>query len=326
MKLPRINKGPEIKLPKLSALKPRKRSGDDAHAEPEAATEARPADAQPAARRRASLPQPPAFVQDVYRDLRDRHLLLPAVALLAGIVAIPVLMKASPEPAPAIPPRAVPEDAAAVAPAVLAEQELGVRDYRKRLAELKRKNPFDAKLQYSASEIAEQTAISEPPDPTASTGTGDGRDGGGSPDIQVVDDLPQPQPPGGGGDRKPGVELMEPRIDVRFGPVGELSDYESLKPMKPLPGKRNMILIFGGFAEKADEVVFMVADEVVRTKGDGRCTPRAKNCQFLVLREGEARTFDFRHRNGTVTKYRLKLRKIRLEVTRDPDFERSLER
>lgn len=323
MKFPRINKGPEIKLPKLSL---RKRSRDDG-AHPEAEAEA-PAEARPKAssRRGPSLPQPPAFVQDIYRDLRDRRLLLPAAALLVGIVAVPVLMKASPEPAPAIPPKAVPEDAAAVAPAVLAEQEVGVRDYRKRLAELKRKNPFDAKLQYSASEIAEQTAISEPPDPTASTGTGDGRDGGGSPDIQVVDDLPQPQPPGGGGDRKPGVELMEPRIDVRFGPVGELSDYESLKPMKPLPGKRNMILIFGGFAEKADEVVFMVADEVVRTKGDGRCTPRAKNCQFLVLREGEARTFDFRHRNGTVTKYRLKLRTIRLEVTRDPDFERSLER
>jgi hypothetical protein len=326
MKLPRINKGPEIKLPKLSALKPRKRSGDDAHAEPEAATEARPADAQPAARRRASLPQPPAFVQDVYRDLRDRHLLLPAVALLAGIVAIPVLMKASPEPAPAIPPRAVPEDAAAVAPAVLAEQELGVRDYRKRLAELKRKNPFDAKQQYSDREIAEQTAISEPADPGAGRSGNGGDDGASGPPTDVQVEPSGPVQPSPGGDERPGLEVIEPLVDVRFGPVGEQRDYDGLKAMKALPRRKRAIVIFAGFAETSDRVVFMVNEAVVGTRGDGRCVPSARDCQFLSLKEGDARVLDFRHPDGSVTKYRLKLRKIQIEVTRDPKLERSLER
>lgn len=318
MKFPRIPTGPEIKLPKLRRRKP---AGDDAGAPTEAQPEEGP-------RRLASLPQPPAFVQDIYRDLRDRRLLLPALALVIAIVAVPVLMTVDGEPAPEVSPGIVPEDAAAVAPAVLAEQELGVRDYRKRLAELKKKNPFEAKFQYTPADIAEQTAIDEPRDPGTGDGGGDG--GGDAPVTRLpgpngISDTQIVPGPGAKTDR-PGPEqtpevkpkLLVPEVDVRFGPVGETKQLDGVKLMKPLPGKNRAIVIFAGFGKTADTALFVISENVVASKGDGRCTPRAKSCRFLTLKEGEARFLDYRNRDGSVTKYRLKVRGLHAKLRNGP--------
>jgi hypothetical protein len=322
MKLPRIPTGPEIKLPKL---KLRKRSGEDAAEAPTEAQAETGGEAKPS--RAASLPQPPAFVQDVYRDLRDRRLLLPALALALAIVAVPVLMKVDPQPAPSVAPAAVPEDAAAVSPAVLAEQELGVRDYRKRLAELKKKNPFEAKFQYTPKQIAEQTAIQEPPAPGADD-RGGNDDGGAQPPSTGIPDTPGtpsfPPPADTTPQPEPEVEtgLLVPEIDVRFGPVGDTKKIENVKLMKPLPGKNRAIVIFAGFGKTADTALFVISEDVVRTRGDGRCSPRAKNCKFLTLEEGEARFLDYRNRDGSTTKYRLKLSDLRTKVRKGPDVAR----
>ena len=86
----------------------------------------------------------PRFLNDVYRDLRDRHLLLPAVALLVALIAVPlVLRKPAEEPAVAPPPVAASADTTAVTSAVLVDNSVSVRDYEKRLAKLKSKNPFE---------------------------------------------------------------------------------------------------------------------------------------------------------------------------------------
>ncbi len=43
--------------------------------------------------------QAPDFLTDLYRDMRDRRLLIPALALIVTALAIPVLLKTDP-PAP----------------------------------------------------------------------------------------------------------------------------------------------------------------------------------------------------------------------------------
>ena len=90
----------------------------------------------------------PQFVVDLVSDLRDRRLLLPAGLLLLAMIAVPLLLSSSTEPPP---PPAVPAAEALAAgeetqPAVLTEN-ITVRDYRKRLDELKSTNPFEARLQ-----------------------------------------------------------------------------------------------------------------------------------------------------------------------------------
>ena len=107
----------------------------------------RPKRARSAAKPKRPQVQAPKFVNDLYSDLRDRRLLLPALALLVALVAVPLLLSGSSEPAvpPPVASAVDAEDAAAVAPAVLAE-EVGVRNYRKRLAALRETNPFEQKF------------------------------------------------------------------------------------------------------------------------------------------------------------------------------------
>ena len=89
-------------------------------------------------------PQPPQLLTDVYRDLRDRRLLIPVIALLVALVAVPMLLGSkTPPPVPPAPAASVDlKDAAAVQSAVFVENA-SVRNYRKRLEPLKAKNPFD---------------------------------------------------------------------------------------------------------------------------------------------------------------------------------------
>ena len=114
-------------LPKPSLPKRKPKSDAAADAEPKAAQ---------------TQVRVPRAVEDLYRDMRDRRLLLPALALIVAIVAVPFLLTTPKEPAPVPAAFQPPEGSEAVAPAVLAEEEVGVRDYRKRLDELKSKNPF----------------------------------------------------------------------------------------------------------------------------------------------------------------------------------------
>ncbi len=90
----------------------------------------------------------PGFLTDLYRDLRDRHLLLPAVALIVALVAVPMVLAKDEAPPPLGPPPPTDETAATV-PAVLAGTEVSVRDYTKRLEQLKSKNPFDQQFPVS---------------------------------------------------------------------------------------------------------------------------------------------------------------------------------
>src|SRR6266571_5111065 len=79
--------------------------------------------------------QTPAFLNNLYRDMRDRRLLLPALALIFALIAVPVALSSSsattaPPPAPAATGGSARD--AATSPAVLTEQ-LGVTNYRQRL-------------------------------------------------------------------------------------------------------------------------------------------------------------------------------------------------
>ena len=306
--------GPEVKLPKLKL----RRSSAEAE---EATTDEERADDSPKKEATGKRPQPPALVQDVYRDLRDRRLLLPAAGLLLALLLVPVLLRATPEPAPPPSPPDVLGDAAAAMPAVLAEQETGIRDYRKRLNELKAKNPFKAKLQLKPQEVAERTAISEPPDPS---GGGAGSGGGNAPspapgspsEPPRTEPLPQPKPD------QPTVrsKLVTPVAKVLVGRVGEKKRKKELRPTEPIPGKERTLAVLAGYGDSFDSVVFLVSRHVATTRGDGRCRPSARECDLVVMKPGDARSFDLERSDGSTRKFRLKLLKIRTEIADERDL------
>ena len=111
--------------------------------------------------------------------MRDRRLIIPALALVVAIIAVPIALWSRSEggtAAPAAcPARADPREAAA--PAVLTEQ-LGVRDYRERLEQLKSKNPFterftfpenDRRREHTPFDPAGRTSGGQDPAASAST-------------------------------------------------------------------------------------------------------------------------------------------------------------
>ena len=256
----------------------------------------------------------PQFLTDVFGDLRDRHLLIPVVALLAALVAVPVLLKDNSEATPPAPPSAdAALEGAATQPAVLAEN-VTVRDYRERLEALQSKNPFRERFSPPATESGQiaglqDTSPTDSPtgttgsptatttDPTASTGTGSttpsSRDGGGD---------ASPPPP------THTTTWFTWRVDVNVGPQGSVRERNGVSRLSFLPSDSKPVIAFLGATESGKKAAFAVSTDVSSTSGEGNCAPSASLCQYVIMREGETRTFDYAPDGKT---YRLKLRDIR---------------
>jgi hypothetical protein len=254
----------------------------------------------------------PKFVSDLARDLRDRHLLIPVVALLVAIVAVPVALKSSAESAPPPPPASGAElEGLATQPAVLAESET-VRDYRERLDTLKSKNPF--RQAFDPPKLGEgqqiqgfddsldtgtPTGTTPPPTDTVDTSTGATTSGTSSTDSgSETSSEPKPQTT---------TRYFTYRIDVLVGPQGSERERNGIETLTFLPSKSKPVVAFLGVTESGGKAVFLVSEDVSSTSGEGACFPSQSNCQYLVLRDGQSRTFDYTPDGLT---YRLKLRDI----------------
>jgi hypothetical protein len=254
------------------------------------------------------VPQP---VEDLYRDMRDRRLLLPALALIAAVIAVPVLLSTPAEAPPPPPVLQAPEGAEAVAPAVLTEETIGVRDYRKRLDALKSKNPFEGSF---ASPLASGGGgDSDEPDTDTATSTTSPPTGGATPtdpattptdDLSTTGDAPSSD-----GGTAGEILILAPRVDVKAGRFGEPKDIEGVELGDLLPDRRKApVVMLIGVSEDLRHATFLVSDDVSATNGEGSCRPRANDCEFLRLADGEKRTFVYEP-NGR--KYVVKVTDIR---------------
>jgi hypothetical protein len=270
---------------------------------------------RPAKPARPSVKMPP-FVTDTVRDLRDRRLIIPAIALIAAIVAVPMLLRSDPEPAPAAIPVSLPDGAEQVVPAVLTEQPVGVRDYRERLDELKSKNPFKQRFQLSPEEVSEASALIETP--TASTGA----------DPSTTSSSPttiDPSVPSTGGATEPTatapsdpvdassqeILILAPRIDLRLGKLGQMKTRKDVRLGDILPSREKPIVSLVAVTDDLKEASFIVSSGVQATRGEGTCSPSRAQCEFLTLKEGEVQKFEYGPQ-GTV--HRLVVTDIREEI------------
>jgi hypothetical protein len=271
----------------------------------------------------------PQFFVDLVSDLRDRRLLLPAGLLAAALVAVPLLLSTSSEPPP--PPPVSPSAASLEAgtqaqPAVLAEA-VTVRDYRKRLDELKSTNPFESGFNPPAGAAAAAAALDDllpaggggspggVTDPTAALGGG----AGGAPATGTSTSTSSGSSggsSGGGGSTQTEVRYFAYEIDVSVGELGDLDERDGIENLTLLPKDAKPVLMFLGVNRDGNKAVFLVSGDVSSTSGDGACAPSASSCEFLTMREGDSRTFDYTPDGLT---YRLVLRKIkRVELDKAP--------
>jgi hypothetical protein len=253
-------------------------------------------------------PRVQEFVTNLYRDMRDRRLLLPALLLVVGLVAVPVLLTSSSTtstvPASSGGPSA--SDSAAV-PAVVT-QELGVTNYRKRLDRLQSKNPFHQ--QFADPKVTDRvksasiTSANIPTTDTGSTSTDSGSVGSTTSSSGSATVPPEPTggtTPSSGGSGgpsrirspKPTFHLYAFRASVKVGEPGKLQERPEVQRMAMLPTKGKPVVTFLGANENADQALFLVSREVDSVKGDGRCAPNHSSCQFVVLEPGDKASFHY---------------------------------
>jgi hypothetical protein len=244
----------------------------------------------------------PQLLTDLYRDLRDRRLLVPALALAVALIAVPMALSSSATPSPTAP--ATPPAASghgkepATEPAVLTRQ-LGVTDYRRRLERFNSKNPFEQ--QFTLPEVTskvQQSSITEPSGVTTS--------GGGSTSTSSTEETTStssispeattPAPPSSEPSdeaQKPTTVVIQHRIDVKVGPQGDLVKKTGVKQLKMLPSSTTPVVIFLGTSESGGRAFFLVSSDVTAVSGDGACLATTPTCQFLTLKPDEAATFEY---------------------------------
>ncbi len=257
------------------------------------------------------------FAGDLVQDLRDRNLLIPTIALLVAIVAVPILLGGGGESdGGAVPPATQPAPVAGaeeIDPVVLAEVP-GIRDYRKRLTGKKR-NPFI--------QISEASA-----DAAGSGGDGGGPSGGGGGSTSTATDDAASAPPAdsSGSSAPPASEptdevrtetrMITFTVDVRVRHDGDSRVIEGAEAMALLPGKQRPIVQYLGAGVDGHRAGFVVSPDVVSASGDGNCDPGRNDCQFLSMREGDSQTFRY---GADERKLRLDLLAINRVVSKKTD-------
>jgi hypothetical protein len=227
------------------------------------------------------------FAGDVVYDLRNKNLLLPVLALLVALVAVPVLISRSGSDGSAGA-YGVGGQASATTPpetenAVVAYHP-GVRNFKKRLSHLGAKNPF---TQQYANAPAASTSGSDSlgqvlsgSSTGGSTGVGGGSTGGG-------------QTGGGGGGKSHGKVVKQKttyfwwQSDVQVGEAGTpLTTMNNVKPFQFLPSPATPVLTYIGTVS-GNQAVFLVSKDVSSIGGEGTCFPSVEACQLLGLNAGK---------------------------------------
>jgi hypothetical protein len=224
------------------------------------------------------------FAGDVVYDLRSKNLLLPAVALLVALVAVPVLIAGSGSDGSAGAYGLGGATSATTPPesenAVVAYNP-GVRNFKKRLSHLGPKNPFTQQYTNSpaptpgADSLAQALSGSST---SGSSGVGGGSTGGGN---------------SGGGGKSPGKVTQQKTTyfwwesDVQVGEAGTpLTTMNSVKPFQFLPSPDKPVLTYIGTVS-GSQAVFLVSNEVSSIGGEGTCFPSVDACQLLGLNPGK---------------------------------------
>jgi len=216
------------------------------------------------------------FLLDIWSDLREKRLWPVAVALLVGLVAVPVVLK---KPAEEVEPAAAPTSVGAPNGPASAGQLLPADlEAAKPLLQTSTLNEFDSKDPFKplkALAKVEEAAGVEPSPTDALTGGETGGTGTGG------------EIPSGGGGEAPSVQEEEKTV-FTYQVVVELTTASGIKKrivnrLGILPRDTNPLLVFLGVsADDNGEAVFLV-DSTVTQAGEGRCRPSATTCSFLYL-------------------------------------------
>jgi hypothetical protein len=252
------------------------------------------------------------FLLDLWHDLRAKRLWPVAAVLAVAVVAVPVVLMKSSEPAgPAPVPTARqapdPKDLKALASVKLDETSL------ERGSSLDTFDPGDpfrppksVTKASSDSSDAPSTVTSGGDDvsaggDTGSTGGDTGLTGGGDTGSTGGGDTGST---GGGG--TPTTAQYRFVVDATFSVNGHRRHIKGLERLDMLPNEASPLLLFLGVTPSAGNAVFLV-DSTLEAAGEGKCKPRARECAFLYIGAGSEHEFT----NDDGDSYTLRIDEIR---------------
>jgi len=254
----------------------------------------------------------PAFIGDLYWDLRDRHL-LPLVALgIIAIIAAPFLLGGGAEgeePVVPVAPGGALEGAQASKLTVV-EAKPGLRDYRKRLHgtptdpfEQRYTNPTLKGTKLGGGEDGSSGSSTTTSVSKTTTKTTKDSDGKTTTTIKTETDDETTTTPGndGSGGAEQEIVLFSFAIKVRTTRIAgdaeggkkksKPSVREHVLPPAPLPSKKQPVVTYLGISPKTKKPLLLVSDEVSAVFGDGKCLSGNKGCQLIEVDPGFPETF-----------------------------------
>jgi hypothetical protein len=159
----------------------------------------------------------------------------------------------------------------------------------------------------AASSSASGAGASKGASKSSSSSSSSGASGGSKPSTPAPE--PKPKAPS-----KPKPPQPVYHVAVLFGgaPAGtppqniQLSPYENLKRLAPLPSSGEAPLVFAGVAAGGKRALFTLVHEVI-LHGQATCSPSESQCQAIALQAGQTEELEYTPPNGQPLLYRLQV-------------------
>jgi hypothetical protein len=259
------------------------------------------------------------FMLDLWHDLQQKRLAPVAIALLLGLVAVPVLVakpakNAGPAPVPRV--SAAQRDNANRALAALSQVKLGDTKVGSgsTLGVFDPDNPFKppkGAIKKQTTSTGAGTASAGPG--SANTGSSNsgtvGNSGGGVTSGGTTGGNTGGTTgggPGGTDGTTTVTTVYKYVVDVTFEANGNTRHIKGLEKLDMLPSQDSPLLIFMGVTANGGNAVFMV-DSSLKAAGEGKCKPSASQCAFAYIGAGS----EYMFRNDDGDTYRVKIDEIR---------------
>ncbi len=224
------------------------------------------------------------FLRNIWADLVEKRLWPVALALLVGIVAVPVMLAKSSEGTVANDPTA-PGAVANNAVVAKADKAIALNTAVAATARRNRagtpRNPF--KQLFVVKDTATTTGGT-----TDTTGSSTPSSGG------------TPTNSGGTTTPKPKTTTTDVyRVNLRFGQAGGMHTIKNIARLTPLPSATNPFFVFLGVKNDGHTAVFLVSSDAKAT-GDGTCKPSSSDCETIEMGAGDTEFFDLTTDSGVV--------------------------
>jgi hypothetical protein len=250
-----------------------------------------------------------SFLKNVLHDLVEKRLWPVAIALVAALVAVPIVLggssTSSGTPAPDL--------ATATATNGLANHRDVAREQVVSLEEQaagkvqrsgKVRDPFVQHHQPKPVKVVVVKAVTPKGADGAESGSTPDTSTGGTGDTTPTTTTPSTP-------AKPETSTVDAyRVKLSFGEVGAQKSYDNVARLTPLPSSDNPFFVYLGLADDQKSAIFLINADAV-PNGDGSCKPTRDNCEQIVLHAGDTEFFDLQSGTAGVVQYQLDLKSIK---------------